>query len=174
MSPEWTGTDVNYASRSRLYVIFPAPQQICLWRSSYIAYSIAHGQECLLGAIHAGQSAVIAKRFFGECMRLKYGVLSAGRVWDVRTGRSIMVLEGHIKGILSTAFSPNGYQMATSSEDNTARVWDIRKATCLYTIPAHQSSVSHVRPPHISKANSISIYFESILVYTVIETPGDM
>lgn len=68
-----------------------------------------------------------------------------GRVWDMRTGRSIMVLDGHIKGILSTAFSPNGYQMATSSEDNTAKIWDIRKRVCLYTLPAHQSSVAHVR-----------------------------
>ena len=55
-----------------------------------------------------------------------------------------MVLEGHVKGVLSTAFSPNGYLMATGSEDNTARVWDLRKRSCLYTLPAHQSSVATV------------------------------
>lgn len=66
-----------------------------------------------------------------------------------------MVLEGHIKGVLATAFSPNGYQMATSSEDNTAKLWDMRKRSCLYTLPAHQSSVAHVSSsfsPHPSKA----------------------
>jgi WD40 repeat protein len=68
----------------------------------------------------------------------------SGRVWDLRSGRSIMVLEGHVKGVLSTAFSPNGYQMATGSEDNSARLWDLRKRSCLYTLPAHQSSVSMV------------------------------
>lgn len=74
----------------------------------------------------------------------------AGRVWDLRTGRSIMVLEGHVQGVLSVAFSPNGYQMATGSQDNTARLWDLRKRACLYTLPAHQSSVSmvcHGAPP---------------------------
>lgn len=55
-----------------------------------------------------------------------------------------MVLEGHVKGVLSTAFSPNGFLMATGSEDNTARIWDLRKRACLYTLPAHQSSVASV------------------------------
>lgn len=66
----------------------------------------------------------------------------------MRTGRSIIVLEGHVKGILATAFSPNGYQMATGSEDNTARIWDLRKRACLYTLPAHQSTVSMVPFQH--------------------------
>ena len=48
-------------------------------------------------------------------------------------------------GVLSVDFSPNGYQLATGSEDNSARIWDLRKRSCLYTIPAHQSLVSSVR-----------------------------
>ncbi len=35
----------------------------------------------------------------------------AGRLWDLRSGNSIMVLEGHVRGILSMDFSPNGYQL---------------------------------------------------------------
>ena len=31
-----------------------------------------------------------------------------GRVWDLRTGRCIMFLEGHLKPIISIDFSPNG------------------------------------------------------------------
>jgi U4/U6 small nuclear ribonucleoprotein PRP4 len=34
-----------------------------------------------------------------------------GRLWDLRSGHSIMILEGHVKGILSIDFSPNGYQL---------------------------------------------------------------
>ena len=37
----------------------------------------------------------------------------AARVWDCRTGRSILTLQGHVKQILSTDFSPNGYILAT-------------------------------------------------------------
>jgi U4/U6 small nuclear ribonucleoprotein PRP4 len=35
----------------------------------------------------------------------------AGRLWDLRSGHSIMVLEAHVKGILSIDFAPNGYQL---------------------------------------------------------------
>jgi WD40 repeat protein len=35
----------------------------------------------------------------------------SGRIWDLRTGHSILALEGHVKTILSIDFSPNGYQM---------------------------------------------------------------
>ena len=31
-----------------------------------------------------------------------------GRVWDLRTGRTAMVLDGHIKEILAMDFAPNG------------------------------------------------------------------
>ena len=33
---------------------------------------------------------------------------SFGRVWDLRTGRCIMFLEGHLKSVLGIDFSPNG------------------------------------------------------------------
>ena len=70
--------------------------------------------------------------------------LSAGRVWDLRSGRSILTLEGHVKDILSMDWSPNGYLLASGSNDNTCRVWDIRKRACIYTLPAHTSLVSQV------------------------------
>ena len=63
----------------------------------------------------------------------------------MRIGRSILVLEGHVKGILAVDFSPNGYQVVSGSEDHSVRVWDLRMKRSLYTIPAHQSLVSQVR-----------------------------
>jgi WD40 repeat protein len=39
------------------------------------------------------------------------GLDAIGRVWDLRTGRTAMVLDGHVEGILSMAFSPNGYAL---------------------------------------------------------------
>ena len=55
-----------------------------------------------------------------------------------------MALQGHVKSVLSVAFAPTGYHMATGSEDNTARIWDLRKQACLYTLPAHESTVAMV------------------------------
>ena len=56
-----------------------------------------------------------------------------------------MVLDGHVQGIFSIAFSPNGYQIATGAGDDTIRIWDMRSLRALYTIPAHRSNVSDVR-----------------------------
>lgn len=56
-----------------------------------------------------------------------------------------MILDGHVKEILSIDFAPNGYQVATASGDDTVRIWDMRALKSIYTIPAHGSSVADVR-----------------------------
>ncbi len=72
------------------------------------------------------------------------GMDSFGRVWDLRTGQCIMFLEGHLKGIISIDWSPDGYHVFTGSLDNSCKVWDIRKRNIEYTIPAHTNIVSNV------------------------------
>ncbi|KAG0482085.1 hypothetical protein HPP92_010169 [Vanilla planifolia] len=67
------------------------------------------------------------------------------RVWDIRTGRSILALEGHVKPVLGICFSPNGYRLASGGEDNACRIWDLRKRKCEYTIPAHSKLISQVK-----------------------------
>lgn len=37
------------------------------------------------------------------------------------------------------------YHIATGSEDNSCRVWDLRRRGCVYTIPAHMNLLSHVK-----------------------------
>ncbi|KAL7008225.1 hypothetical protein EMMF5_002407 [Cystobasidiomycetes sp. EMM_F5] len=74
------------------------------------------------------------------------GLDAIGRVWDVRSGRSVMVLDGHIRDILALDWSPGtGYQLASGSNDDTVKIWDLRMIKCLYTIHAHRSTVSDVR-----------------------------
>jgi WD40 repeat protein len=34
-----------------------------------------------------------------------------GRVWDLRSGKCILVLQGHVKQILGIDFNPTGYQV---------------------------------------------------------------
>ena len=68
----------------------------------------------------------------------------AGRLWDMRTGRSVMVMEGHVRGILALDFSPNGAALVSGSEDHTARVWDLRKRGTAATLPGHTSLISQV------------------------------
>ena len=88
------------------------------------------------------------------CVYTGGGEYHTGRVWDLRTGRSIMTLEGHVKAILALDFAPNGYQCASGSEDHSVRIWDLRKRGALYMIPAHQSLVSQVRRPFLLSYSS--------------------
>lgn len=36
------------------------------------------------------------------------GLDAIGRVWDLRSGKTAMVLDGHVKDILAIDFAPNG------------------------------------------------------------------
>ena len=46
------------------------------------------------------------------------------KIWDAETGALEVTLEGHEKGVLSLAFSPDGNTLVSGSYDDTARLWD--------------------------------------------------
>lgn len=56
-----------------------------------------------------------------------------------------MFLEGHIQSVFSIDFAADGYHVATGSEDNSVKIWDLRQRKCMYTIPAHKNLVSKVK-----------------------------
>jgi U4/U6 small nuclear ribonucleoprotein PRP4 len=76
-------------------------------------------------------------------------------VWDIRIGQPIMGLHGHYKQILSSEFHSDGYQLATGSQDNSIRIWDLRKKTSVANIPAHTKLISDV---HFEKDHSRFLY----------------
>jgi serine/threonine protein kinase/Tol biopolymer transport system component len=48
------------------------------------------------------------------------------KVWDVESGELKLTLNGHEKGVLSLAFSPNGQTLVSGSYDGTIRLWDTK------------------------------------------------
>jgi U4/U6 small nuclear ribonucleoprotein PRP4 len=86
-----------------------------------------------------------------------------GRVWDLRTGRCIMFLEGHQKEIPTVGWSPNGYEMCTGSGDNTCKLWDLRMRRCLYTMPAHYSLVSRLKFDQSSGSYMVTASFDNTI-----------
>lgn len=56
------------------------------------------------------------------------------KIWDAETGALELTLEGHAKGVLSLAFSPDGNTLASGSYDDTARLWDARTGESRLTL----------------------------------------
>ena len=56
----------------------------------------------------------------------------------------MQTLEGHVGFVNSVAFSPDGRQIASGSEDNTIKVWDSKSGACVQTLEGHSESVTSV------------------------------
>ena len=66
------------------------------------------------------------------------------RVWDARTGETILELRGHAGELSCASFSPDGSRIVTGSADGTARVWDARTGATLLELKGHASGVRGV------------------------------
>lgn len=55
---------------------------------------------------------------------LAAGTDATVHVWSTDTWEKLYSLEGHLEDVLHLSFSPDGSRIVTSSQDQTARVWD--------------------------------------------------
>ena len=46
------------------------------------------------------------------------------KIWDPASGRELLSLIGHTRGITSIAFAPGGDRLASTGWDQTIRLWD--------------------------------------------------
>jgi len=65
-------------------------------------------------------------------------------VWDARTGKARLVLEGHPITVTSVAFSSDSLLVASGSEDSTVRIYDARTGKVLRKLEGHISYVNSV------------------------------
>jgi WD40 repeat protein len=62
------------------------------------------------------------------------------RGWRTRS----LILEGHTEPIRSVAFSSDGSQIISGSDDNTVRVWDAVSGEAKHTLSGHTSLITSV------------------------------
>lgn len=48
------------------------------------------------------------------------------RIWDARTGKHVLDLDGHAGSVSDARFSPDGRFAVTIASDGTSRIWDAR------------------------------------------------
>jgi predicted Zn finger-like uncharacterized protein len=67
-------------------------------------------------------------------------------LWDLSSGKYLRTFKGHIMGVTSVAFSPDGHFVLTGSADNTLRLWEVNSGQCVQTFEGHTqlSVVSNV------------------------------
>ena len=64
------------------------------------------------------------------------------RVWDVKSGATLLTLSGHGDVVTSAALSPDGSLIVSASQDKTARVWDAKSGATLLTLSGHSEWLS--------------------------------
>src|SRR5947209_1997340 len=67
--------------------------------------------------------------------------LMPGRAPAQAPREPLFSLAGHTAGVFHVAYSPDGKLLATSSRDNTARLWDAGTGKPLVTLTGHKKNV---------------------------------
>jgi WD40 repeat protein len=57
-------------------------------------------------------------------------------LWDVAEGKCLKVLQGHTSWVRSIAWSPDGLVLASGSQDETIKLWDVKTDECKKTLIA--------------------------------------
>lgn len=66
------------------------------------------------------------------------------RLWDLESGRSLMVYRGHTANLRAVAVSPDGQNLATGGVDGCLKIWDLETGVCRWTLEGHSELVHSV------------------------------
>ncbi len=66
------------------------------------------------------------------------------RLWDVESGRELMLLSGHTDHVKGVAFLPDGKRGISGADDDTLRLWDLETGRELRRFIGHTADLSSV------------------------------
>lgn len=66
------------------------------------------------------------------------------QIWDVPSGKQLLICKGHKHWTWAVAFSPDGQFLASASDDYLVKLWDVHTGECLKTLVGHTYSVNAI------------------------------
>ncbi|MBF1990110.1 NB-ARC domain-containing protein [Fischerella thermalis] len=66
------------------------------------------------------------------------------RVWEVKTGKLLLICQGHINWVRFVVFSPDGEILASCGADQNIKLWNVRDGVCIKTLTGHEHEVFSV------------------------------
>lgn len=84
-------------------------------------------------------------------------------MWGIRTNAFLQGLEGHTGEVIALAFSPDGEMLASKSEDQTLRRWDVATGVLKQTIKCHGDGPSAIAFSRDNKTLLLATHTDPIL-----------
>jgi WD40 repeat protein len=128
---EWQETQPDPALRAAWRHLDDCPWDLHGWEHNFLYTLFTRGQRALDGG-HAREVWGVA--FSPDSQRLaSAGWDNTVRVWDLKTGRTLLTFKEHTLRVTGVAFSPDGQRLASGSHDQTVKVWDAESAQVVRT-----------------------------------------
>jgi WD40 repeat protein len=83
--------------------------------------------------VFAPERSLIRRTFVGQVPQRVKMLSMKEADWDACRS----TLEGHSSGVRAVAFSPNGQLVASASDDETIRLWELETGVCCHTLDNH-------------------------------------
>ncbi|OKH32716.1 hypothetical protein NIES2119_25150 [[Phormidium ambiguum] IAM M-71] len=63
------------------------------------------------------------------------------RIWEVKSGKLLVICQGHNNWVRFVVFSPDGKTLASCGADCTVKLWNVQDGVCIKTFVGHQHEV---------------------------------
>lgn len=98
-------------------------------------------RDAVSGSLVASFPGHLVSRFSPDDTLIATALRMDLQVWRADTGKPVCALSGHSGRVMACAFSPDGRQLVSASDDNTLKVWDVTTGRELVTLAGHGYTV---------------------------------